>query len=95
MRAKSAARKEAQEMVDKAKKLSNESVVVGAPKEAREEVAAARSTSAASSSSKGWEPSLPSSRKVAINDPPLSSASDETMRDVREGEVQTVAESNW
>eukprot|EP00973_Karenia_brevis_P005310 726040-Karenia_brevis.AAC.1 len=68
--AKLAAQKE---LVDRAKELSNESVVVEAPKEARDQVAAASSKSAgrkAPSSPKGWEPSLPSSRKVSISDPP-------------------------
>eukprot|EP00973_Karenia_brevis_P010662 1445016-Karenia_brevis.AAC.1 len=58
----------AQEMLERASQLSNESVEVEAPKEAREQVAAASSKSAASnskaSSNEGpWEPALPSARK--------------------------------
>eukprot|EP00973_Karenia_brevis_P057696 8026577-Karenia_brevis.AAC.1 len=83
----------AQEMVERASQLSNEAVEVEAPKEAREQVAAARSKSAASSSKESSgarrsEPALPSARKVSHSSPPEEAMSDKT-------EGATVGERNW
>eukprot|EP00973_Karenia_brevis_P061821 8596571-Karenia_brevis.AAC.2 len=57
------------------------------------EPTAARCKSEASSSSKGWVPSLPSSRKTSLREVPDSSNPVENVDG--QGELRTVSERNW